>query len=183
MLDSIRSRRDDSHVLGSPSNKLSSLVDNADNLDDKDLMNSVKETFKEEVGLKVDTSDVNIHRSSQDLPDINIDSNSSSDKSINQFFSKPDVGAEEVKSRFSNLFGQITQNRRDSTSPQISQIGLQPGSPNLSPLNTKPSISNLLDDTAALFDDYDEDVVPISKIDKGKAKEVDENLLSDVIND
>jgi hypothetical protein len=183
MLDSIRSRRDDSHVLGSPSNKLSSLVDNADNLDDKDLMNSVKETFKEEVGLKVDTSDVNIHRSSQDLPDINIDSNSSSDKSINQFFSKPDVGAEEVKSRFSNLFGQITQNRRDSTSPQISQIGLQPGSPNLSPLNTKPSISNLLDDTAALFDDYDEDVVPISNIDKGKAKEVDENLLSDVIND
>jgi len=35
LLDSIRARRDDSHVVGSPSNKISNLVDNSNNLDDK----------------------------------------------------------------------------------------------------------------------------------------------------
>jgi len=179
MLDSIRKRRDDSHVVGSPSNKISNLVDNADNLDDTELLEAVKGTLKENVGLKLDITDRNQPGSSKDLPNINIDSNSSSDNSMNQYFPKPDVDQEEVKSGFTQLFSQITKNRKDSVSPQISQLGLQPGSPNLSPLNTKPSISNLLEDTQALFDD--DEILPISKIDKGKAKEVDENLLSNVI--
>jgi hypothetical protein len=75
------------------------------------------------------------------------------------------------------MLASIRARRDDSNvvgSPQISQVGL---TPRLSPLNTKPSISNLLDDTQALFDDDDE-VIPVSNIDKGKAKEVDTNLLS-----
>jgi hypothetical protein len=185
-LDSIRARRDDSHVVGSPSNKLSSLVDNTDNLDDKDLLNAVKETFKENVDLKLDIHDANKTSSSQDLPEINIDSNNSTNNSsIEHYFPKPEVYQEDVKSRFNNLFSQITNRRDDSNvvgSPQISQLGL---SPKLSPLNTKPSISNLLDDTAALFEDED-DVIPISNIDKGKSKEISinesENLFSTLIN-
>lgn len=183
-MDSIRARRDDSHVVGSPSNKLSSLVDNTDNLDDKDLLNAVKETFKENVDLKLDIHDANKTSSSQDLPEINIDSNNSTNNSsIEHYFPKPEVSQEDVKSRFNNLFSQITNRRDDSNvvgSPQISQLGL---SPKLSPLNTKPSISNLLDDTAALFED---DVIPISNIDKGKSKEISinesENLFSTLIN-
>jgi hypothetical protein len=171
MLDSIRKRRDDSHVVGSPSNNISNLVDNADNLDDTELLEAVKGTLKENVGLKLDITDRSQQRSSQDLPNINIDSNSSSDNSMNQYFPKPDVDQEEVKSGFTQLFSQITKNRKDSVSPQINQLGLQPGSPNLSPLNTKPSISNLLEDTQALFDDDDEDLIT-SNIDKGKAREI-----------
>jgi hypothetical protein len=119
----------------------------------------------------LDITDRNQQGLSKDLPNINIDSNSSSDNSMNQYFPKPDVGQEEVKSGFTQLFSQITKNRKDSVSPQINQLGLQPGSPNLSPLNTKPSISNLLEDTQALFDDDDEDLIT-SNIDKGKAREV-----------
>jgi hypothetical protein len=132
----------------------------------------------------LDIHDTNQAGPSQDLPNINIDSNSSSNNSsMEHYFPKPEVSQEDVKSRFNNLFSQITNRRDDSnviSSPQISQLGL---SPKLSPLNTKPSISNLLDDTTALFDDED-DVIPISNIDKGKAKEipVDNSLLSAVSN-
>lgn len=50
-------------------------------------------------------------------------------------------------------------------------------------MNTKPSISNLLDDTTALFDDDDDDIIQSSSnIDKGKAKEIDTTILSDVVN-
>jgi len=173
LLKSIRSRRDDSHVVGSPSNKLSNLVDNTD-LDDTNLLAAVKETFSEDVGLKVDTSDVKHQSSNVDLPKIDIDSNSSSDKSINQYFPKPEVTPQDTKSGFTNLFSQISESRKNSISPQISQLGLQPGSPSLSPLNTKPSISNLLDDTTALFDDYDDEIIPTSPDIKGKGREIPE---------
>jgi hypothetical protein len=175
LFDSIRKRRDDSHVVGSPSNNISNLIDNADNLDDTELLEAVKGTLKEQVGLKLDITDVKPQVSPQDLPKIDIDSNSSSDNSINQYFPKPDVGQEEVKSRFTNLFGQINSRRDDSNvvgSPNISQIGLQPSPSRLSPLNTKPSISNLLEDTQALFDDDDDEILPTSNIDKGKGKEI-----------
>jgi len=106
---------------------------------------------------------------------------------MNHYFPKPEVGQEEVKSRFSNLFGQINSRRDDSNvvgSPNISQIGLQPSPSRLSPLNTKPSISNLLEDTQALFDDDDE-ILPTSQINKGKNREIamDEDLSSVPIND
>jgi hypothetical protein len=183
MLDSIRKRRDDSHVVGSPSNKISSLSKEADNLDDKDLLNAVKETFKEDVGLKLDINKSQDKKSPVDLPKIDI---YSSNSSMEQYFHKPDVNPDDIKSRFSNLFTQISERRDESNvtgSPQINQLGLQSGPSRLLPLNTKPSISNLLDDTQALFEDYDDDeIIPISNIDKGKAKEVDENLLSTISN-
>jgi len=179
LLDSIRARRDDSHVIGSPSNNISNLVDNADNLDDTELLEAVKGTLKENVGLKLDITDAKPQVSPQDLPKIEVDSSNSS---MEQYFPKPVVGSEDVKSRFSNLFGQINNRRNDSDvvgSPNISQIGLQPSSTRLSPLNTKPSISNLLEDTQALFDDDDDDLIT-STVDKGKAKEVDDNFLSNI---
>jgi len=178
LLDSIKARREDSHVVGSPSNKISNLVDNADNLDDKDLMSSVKETFKEDIGLKVDTSDVNQQAFPQDLPKIEVDSSNSS---MEQYFPKPDVTQQELSSRLSKLFGQITNRRDDSNvvgSPNVSQLGLQPEPSRLSPLNTKPSLSNLLDDTVALFEDDDDDLV-ISNIDKGKGKEIPVDVIND----
>jgi len=182
LLDSIRARRDDSHVVGSPSSKISNLVDNSNNLNDTDLLNAVKETFNEDIGLKLDTTNSDVKNSPVNLPKIDIDSNSSSDSSMNQYFNNPDVTQNESQSRFTNLFDSIRARRDDSNvvgSPNIGQIGLQPS--RLSPLNTKPSISNLFDDTTALFEDDDD--LPISNIDKGKGKEVDENLLSNVIND
>jgi hypothetical protein len=184
LLDSIRARRDDSHVVGSPSNKISNLVDNADKLDDTELLEAVKGRLKENVGLKLDITDVKPQVSPQDLPKIEVDSSNSS---MEQYFPKPVVGSEDVKSRFSNLFGQINNRRNDSDvvgSPNISQIGLQPSSSRLSPLNTKPSISNLLEDTQALFDDDDDDLIT-STVDKGKGKEisVSEDLSSVPINE
>jgi hypothetical protein len=168
-------------VVGSPSTKISSLTKEAADLNDAELLNAVKETFNEDIGLKLDTTNSDVKNSNVNLPNINIDSNSSSDNSMNQYFTEPVITQQDIKSRFSNLFNQITQRRDESNvtgSPNISQLGL---SPKLSPLNTKPSISNLFDDTTALFEDDDD--LPISNIDKGKAKEVDENLLSNVIND
>lgn len=170
-----------SQVLSPISNhgNLDNLIDNTDNLDDTNLLNAVKETLAEDVGLKLDTSEVNIQNTSQDLPKIDIDTSSSSNSSNNQYFNKPEVSQEDIKPKysFSDMLASIRARRDDSNvvgSPQISQVGL---TPRLSPLNTKPSISNLLDDTQALFDDDDE-VIPVSNIDKGKAKEVDTNLLS-----
>jgi len=181
LLDSIRARRDDSYVVGSPSTKISSLTKEAANLNDKDLLNAVKETFNEDIGLKLDTTNSDVKNSPVNLPKIDIDSNSSSDNSMNQYFNNPDVTQNESQSRFTNLFDSIRARRDDSNvvgSPNIGQIGLQPS--RLSPLNTKPSISNLFDDTTALFEDDDE-INPITNIDKGKGKEI-ENLLSDVSN-
>lgn len=63
----------------------------------------------------------------------------------------------EVKTGISSLFDQIKSRRSvmGSPSPKISQLGLgNTESPQmLSPLKSKPSLSNLFDDTEALFDD------------------------------
>jgi hypothetical protein len=132
MLDSIRKRRDDSHVVGSPSNKISNLVDNADNLDDTELLEAVKGTLKENVGLKLDITKSPDKTSPVDLPKIDIDSSNSS---MEQYFPKPDVTPQDASSTFTNLFSQINSRRDDSNvggSPQIGQLGLQPS--RLSPL-------------------------------------------------
>lgn len=182
LFDSIRKRRDDSHVIGSPSNKISNLIDNADNLDDTELLQAVKGTLKEQVGLKLDITKSPDKTSPVDLPKIDIDSSNSS---MEQYFPKPDVTPQDASSSFTNLFSQINTRRDDSNvvgSPQIGQLGLQPS--RLSPLHTKPSISNLLEDTQALFDDDDDDLIT-STVDKGKGKEipVSEDLSSVPIND
>lgn len=43
-----------SPVSNHDNNQLSNLIDEANNLNDNDLIESVKETFKEDVGLKID---------------------------------------------------------------------------------------------------------------------------------
>jgi hypothetical protein len=86
------------------------------------------------------------------------------------------------KSGFINLFESIKARRNDSnvvSSPKIAQVGLQTPiherldvTPKGSPLINKPSISNLLEDTNALFDlDDDDDIPPIKP-------SVDDNLVS-----
>lgn len=172
-----------SPISNPDNNQISNLIDNADNLNDNDLMSAVKETFDQDIALKIETSADNVPSTSQNLPDINIDSNSSSDNSINQYFTKPDVTDVKPQYTFNDLLDSIKARRDDSNvvgSPSVSQVGL---SPRLSPLNTKPSISNLFDDTMALYDDPVEDLIPSSSnIDKGKAKEIDTTILSDVVN-
>lgn len=76
---------------------------------------------------------------------------------------------EASSSGFINLFESIKARRDDSnviSSPRISQVGLQTPiherldvTPKGSPLTKKPSITNLLDDTNALFDLEDDDDV------------------------
>lgn len=40
--------------------KLDNLIDNINNLEDKDLMEAVKETFNKDIGLKLEVSNVNL---------------------------------------------------------------------------------------------------------------------------
>lgn len=91
--------------------------------------------------------------------------------------------AESSKSRFINLFESIKSQRDDSnvvSSPKVSQLGLQTPiherldvTPKGSPLIKKPSLSNLLEDTNALFSD--DDSVPLET-----TIEESENLISPV---
>jgi hypothetical protein len=61
---------------------------------------------------------------------------------------------EEAKSLFGSIIDKIKSQRLEYGTPKISQVGLGTSdSPQLlSPLKTKPSITNLFDDTADLFD-------------------------------
>lgn len=88
-------------------------------------------------------------------------------------------------SKFINLFESIKARRDDSnviSSPSVAQVGLQTPiherldvTPKGSPLVKQPSISNLLEDTNALFElDDDDDVTPLNPI----IEERSENLIS-----
>jgi hypothetical protein len=105
----------------------------------------------------------------KELPNIDIDSGSNSNNSLDHFLPEPTPQT--------NIIEQLNTRTGDSNvvaSPNVSQIGLTPILEKVkglfttnteskvleSPDNTlqnKPSISNLLDDTQALFDDLDED--------------------------
>jgi hypothetical protein len=105
-------------------------------------------------------------KSKEVLPDITIDSSSSSDSSKEHYFPKTEINTEEVQSGFNTLIDKIGTNVTNS--PNINQLGLHPtvGPSKLSPLlQSKPSLSNLFDDTMNLFDD-EVDITPT--IDKGK---------------
>lgn len=90
----------------------------------------------------------------ENLPKISIDTNSDEDRAT--YFPNPEVNPDDVNTGFKSMFNKIRDDLEEKSklSPKIHQIGLSPK------LNTKPSISNLMDDTAALFDDDDEPTVP-----------------------
>lgn len=168
-------------------NKIEQLIENIDQLDDSDLLDQVTKTFQEESNLNPDeliadpnyqqnvfdankrsqislddlkenTVNVEINEKQEDekedLPNIDIDSSSSSN---NHYFPKPDVTPQEIKTGFKSIIDNIDNNIIQS--PSTNQLGLQPSSSKLSPLlMNKPSISNLLDDTNALFEDDDNEI-------------------------
>jgi hypothetical protein len=174
-------------------NKISQLVENVDQLDDSDLLDQVTKTFQEESNeqpdeliadpnyqqnifdankrsqislddLNENTVNVEINEKQEDekedLPNIDIDSSSSSN---NHYFPKPDVTPQEIKTGFKSIIDNIDNNIIQS--PSTNQLGLQPSSSKLSPLlMNKPSISNLLDDTNALFEDDDNEIDTTTEI-------------------
>jgi len=115
---------------------------------------------------------------------------SSSDVKVSQpdiIVSAPDITETEVKSGFTNLFENIKSkfDSSGSASPKITPVGLGSSTPGhdspqlLSPLKSKPSISNLFDDTEALFDD-DSDIVPeISQLPSEKPRTIPTQLSSE----
>jgi hypothetical protein len=166
LLEEIASRRNDVDVLENQEDssyvvqesKLSPLIKDATQLNDSDLMKAVSGVFSEDLGLQLDTTDSKgKQKELPDLPDIKLDS--SSDESLDHFFPKTEVTPEEIQTGFNALINKIDANITNS--PNIAQVGLA-GPSKLSPLlQTKPSISNLLDDTVALFNDSDEDVIEV----------------------
>ena len=110
--------------------------------------------------LDVDNSQMNISNKSEineELPKIEIDSSSSSDSSKEHYFPKPELTEDEIKSGFKTINDNISD-KQSVGSPNISQLGLNPtaGPSRLSPLiMNRPSLSNLRDDTDALFDNSD----------------------------
>jgi hypothetical protein len=93
----------------------------------------------------------------EELPKIEIDSSSSSDSSKEHYFPKPELTEDEIKSGFKPINENISD-KQSVGSPNISQLGLNPtaGPSRLSPLiMNRPSLSNLRDDTDALFDNSD----------------------------
>jgi len=172
--------------------KVSAFLDKANKLDkddsiglnDQDLLDKVKEVVSEDIGLKLDTNQ------NTQLPDIVVNPESNSNSSMDQYFTKPEDTNVEPKSGFNALLDAI-KSRRDDTnvvsSPKISQIGLNTSIEerlNTSPLLHKPSISNLFDDTANLFDD--EDIEPNIKVDSPKEEltniqETSENIVESTL--
>ena len=136
----------------------------------------------------------------KELPEIDINSASNSNSSIENIL------PEQVsKPKFNALFDAIKAKRDDSNvveSPGVSNIGLTPildkikglfspkteskpldvlnkGKSVDNTLDNKPSISNLLDDTNALFDDLDTDI-PINIVDNNIDNNYVKNIWSNV---
>jgi hypothetical protein len=172
LLDKINKIKNDTEVVEAipkpDNNLLNNLIQEADNFNDSELLTAVKETFKEDIGLKLD-----IKEDKQEIPKIEVDSNSNSDNSMDQYFSKPEINIQHTdskpeltqedqipKSAFNSLFDSIRNRRKDVTkSPNIGQLGLQnqqslAESSKLSPILTnKPSLNNLFEDTLNLFNE------------------------------
>jgi hypothetical protein len=119
-----------------------------------------------------DTDVIDDHN--KELPQIDVSSASNSNESIE------DILPEQVsQTGFNALFDQIRSKRNDTDvigSPNISRVGLTPIlekvkglftpksqtldiQDNTKTLENKPSINNLFDDTNALFDDIDDNIV------------------------
>jgi hypothetical protein len=114
--------------------------------------NIIDDTTKENITQEVAQSDV-INTQSEVQPEITITQEE-----------QPEITASQVKTGFDSLFDQIKSKRLEygSPSPKISQVGLATTeSPQmLSPLKSKPSLSNLFGDTEALFDDEEDIIAP-----------------------
>lgn len=131
--------------------------------------NIIDETTKENITQEVAQPDV-INTQSEVQPEITITEEV-----------QPEITSSQVKTGFSALFDQIKSKRLEygSPSPKISQVGLATTeSPQmLSPLKSKPSISNLFDDTEALFGD-DEDIITPQVIEGSSTSFVQENTAN-----
>jgi len=126
-----------------------------------DAKNSLLEQIKARRNDSYVIDDLN-----KEIPEIDTTSGSNSNDSIE------DILPEQVsKTGFNALFNQITSKRDDYHvvgTPNVYQIGLTPilervkglFTPNVESktLDNKPSFTNLLDDTNALFDDIEENV-------------------------
>ena len=94
------------------------------------------------------------------LPEIKVDNGS-----LEEYFPQPDITETDVKIGFDTMFKDIKSNRLEYGTPKIGQVGLGTSTPIqetpkvLSPLKTKPSITNLFDDTADLFDVEDDNII------------------------
>jgi hypothetical protein len=143
LMDQIRARRNDSNVVDN---------DNKETVIKQENVTRIKSQVESQV---VDTQPETVTES---LPEININQPENTGIDL-----QPEIITEtkEVKTGLSALFNQIKSRRLEygstPNSPRISQLGL--GSQELSPLKTKPSLTNLMADTDALFDDELENIV------------------------
>jgi hypothetical protein len=177
LLDQINSFRNDKDVVDEnvPENKQEQT-----DLDDENILDKVKEVFKEDIGLKLDTHQSPIVEVPQ--PDIIV--NSGSDDSMDHYFPKSELIQEVVnqpedsinvktkldnfkedaeafyqKSAFQNIresINSMTADKDITSTPNVGNVGLQTPIQDrlkLSPLMPKPSLSNLFEDTMNLFDD------------------------------
>lgn len=178
LLEQINQRRDDSNVVSTPKvnrdhsnidivqNEIppqdivdTSVTTNQDeNLED--LLASAIRTIKEDVGLKNDLIRNELKDEIKpEHPQIEIDSDTNS--SMEHYFPKQELTQSEVKTGFNALFDSINKRRDDSNvvgTPSVTKLGLglQDSPKVLSPLEHKPSFSNLFEDTMDLFDEEDE---------------------------
>jgi hypothetical protein len=162
-----------SEIKAGPS-KFSPLIDDAHKLNDPDLLKAINKTFDDDLRSETsESSDRN--KELPTLPDIKLDSSSSSENSEQHYFTEPALSQEEANTGMNALLEGIRKRRDDSNvigSPNIAQVGLQPTSSPL--LSTKTSLSNLFDDTMNLFEDDVSDTIIEQSIDKGKGKATDE---------
>jgi hypothetical protein len=133
-------------------------------------------------------ADILANTSKEEMPKVEIDSGSNS--SQNQFFPEPEVTQEEVSVGFSDLLKSLRQNLISSDvsrSPKVSNLGLgtsMKDSPKqLSPLATKPSITNLFDDTMNLFEDTDDDINLIATSSKNITSEIGKGLETEQLSE
>jgi hypothetical protein len=164
-LTDVKAREENTEVL-------SQLIQDEPNLDDSDLLKSTTELFKEDEPLienkdyqesvfeankdnKVTEKDFipskeNQTEKTEVLPQIDIDSSSDSDKTLDHYFPKASSSQEpDVKSVINTMFEKIDS--KINKSPYISQLGLH----NSPSLREKLSSDNLFEDNKNLFDNED----------------------------
>ena len=170
--DNIENQAESSYVL--QETELDPLINNPDY--QQAIWDSNKINTIQEENVPIDINQ--IIKPTEELPKIEIDSSSSSDSSKEHYFPKQELTEDEIKSGFKTINENISDNQI-AGSPNLSQLGLNPttGPSRLSPLTmSRPSLSNLRDDTDALFDNND---IPSPIWDKVEVKNNMEYLLAD----
>jgi hypothetical protein len=127
--------------------------------DSKTVVKDSRLSLLEQIRARRNDSHIIDESNKEILPDIVIesDSTSNSNKSnLENYLPQQELDKQEVKSGFDSILDQIRTKRQSILgSPSTSQLGLHSNTESkLSPiLSNKPSITNLLEDTTALFDD------------------------------